>query len=159
MDLEDRPFFYDDALGSYDWTDIWKPEIEKSISNLQYDDTHFFTIDDYQLFLPMYDTMNKSSQDVLDEVTKPDRMLKGHAESMLKAVEFWKLRYDTTYQVWLDRFSRVMGCVVDKRYLNDWVWNKLDFFLKSLEIQYPHGRPLFYSLKNHFCDIYNSINL
>ena len=57
MDLEDRPFFYDDALGSYDWTDIWKPEIEKSISNLQYDDTHFFTIDDYQLFLPMYDTI------------------------------------------------------------------------------------------------------
>ena len=56
---------------------------------------------------------------MLDEVAKPDRMLKGHVESMSKAVEFWKLRYDTTYQVWLDRFSRVMGCVVDKRYLND----------------------------------------
>jgi hypothetical protein len=113
---DQRPFFFRDATQSYQWTDICKAEMEKSIRNLGFDDHDFFTIDDYQLFLPMYDTIRRRSdeqieqdmQELLDEVAKPRHMLKGHAESMLRAVEFWKLRYETTYPVWMDRFNRVM---------------------------------------------------
>ena len=91
--------------------------MEKFIQNIDFDDHDFFTIDDYQLFLPMYDTMRSRSdeqiergrQELLAEVAHPRFMLKGHAESMLRAVESWKLRYDTTYRVWMGKFDRAMG--------------------------------------------------
>jgi hypothetical protein len=117
MYADERPWFFSQATESYQWTATCKAEMEKSISNLDFDDHDFFTIDDYQLFLPMYDTIHRRSdeqieqdrQELLDQVAKPRRMLKGHAESMLRAVEFWKLRYDATYQVWMDMFNRAMG--------------------------------------------------
>ena len=31
---------------------------------------------------------------------------------MLKAVEFWELRYNTKYQEWIDKVNRAWGCNV-----------------------------------------------
>jgi len=61
-----RPWLFSQATESYQWTATCKAEMEKSIS-IDFDDHDFFTIDDYQLFLPMYDTIHCCSNEQIEQ--------------------------------------------------------------------------------------------
>ena len=75
----------------------------KVLRGLDFDDHDFFNIDDYQLFLAIDGTsvprsaeqIERDRQQLLAEDAKPRHMDKEQAKSMLKAVEFWRLRHDT----------------------------------------------------------------
>lgn len=132
-----RNWYYDTSDTSHKWTDDHKASMEKFINRLNFDDHDFFNIDDYQLFLAIdgpsrplsSEQIEQDRQQLLAEIAKPVNMTKDHAKSMLKAVEFWKLRYDTKYQEWMDKVSRAWGCNVtapnpvevdvDEGYLSD----------------------------------------
>jgi len=117
MDLDDRPYNFHYACTSHHWSDHCKAEMESYIRKFDFDDRNFFPIDDYQLFLPMCgptpplsdEQIEQDRQELLAEVANPRFMVKHHAESMLRAVEYWKLRYNTTYQDWKNKFDRAMG--------------------------------------------------
>ena len=114
---EVRRWYYNTSEASHEWTDDCKASMENFISQLSFDDHDFFTIDDYQLFLPMngptrplvHDQIEQDREELLAELAKSVNMTKEHVESMLKAVEFWKLRYDTKYQEWMDKVDNAMG--------------------------------------------------
>jgi hypothetical protein len=121
-----RRWYYEIAESSHQWTDDCKDSVERLLSRLNFDDHDFFNIDDYELFLAIdgpplplsVEQIERDRQQLLAEVAKPVNMTKDHAKSMLKAVEFWKLRYDAKYQEWIGRinearsqeFAQVWAC-------------------------------------------------
>ena len=115
-----RGWYYDTSDTSHQWTDNQKASMEKFINKLNFDDHDFFNIDDYQLFLAIdgpsrplsAEQIEQDRQQLLAEIAKPVNMTKDHAKSMLKAVEFWKLRYNTKYQEWMNMVNRAWGCNV-----------------------------------------------
>jgi hypothetical protein len=104
------------AGSAHEWTVEDKASMERFINKLAFDDHDFFTIDDYQLFFPIHraafpltrEQIEQDRRELLAEVAKPDKMTRDHAKSMLKAVEFWELRYDTKYREWNDRINRAV---------------------------------------------------
>jgi hypothetical protein len=91
--------------------------MERAIHELGINDDGFFTIDDYQLFRPMHapnrpltdEQIEKDGEELLDHIALSSYVKKSHAESMLKAIEYWKRHYDTKHREWMDRYDRAWG--------------------------------------------------
>jgi hypothetical protein len=118
LQMNDHPLrrgYLDLTYAAKDWTDVERAKIQDYIDNHDFEGRGFFTVQDYQLFFPMTflrprtdEQIERDRQELLNEVARPAKMLKGYAESMLKAVEFWRLHYNTNYRKWEDQIDRAM---------------------------------------------------
>jgi len=112
-----RTWYYNASDSSYTWTHYSKTRMKNFICKLSFEDYNFFTIDDYQLFMPMrgpiclptYDKLEQDRQELLAEAVNPVHISKNHAKSMLRAIQFWQLFYDTKYPEWTDKVNRTWG--------------------------------------------------
>jgi hypothetical protein len=117
MDSWFRRDFFNGVNRAHEWTAYGKAHMERFISRLDFEYKELFTIDDYQLFLPMHcsskpldpEQVKRDREQILAESSQPLNMTKGHAYSMLKAVGFWKVHYNTKYREWMDRWDIFMG--------------------------------------------------
>jgi hypothetical protein len=81
------------------------------MANLTYHDSTFFTAQEMRFFLKMRtcgypdltdEQIERDKSELVQQVTKSTYILKEHAEYMLKAVEFWKLRYKDKIDEWTE---------------------------------------------------------
>jgi hypothetical protein len=140
-DHDSRRRYLDLTYAAKRWKDVDRAEIQNYIDNHDFEGRGFFTVQDYQLFFTMVTVMRprtdeqieRDRQELLNELAQPTKMLKCHAESMLKAVEFWRLRYNTNYREWIDQYDRAMDPdyssdeqigvdEVDEGYSSEGVW-------------------------------------
>jgi len=81
------------------------------IKSLPFDESDYFTVDEYRVLLeiggfiirPLTDEeIERDRSLLLREAEYGLHMLKSHARVLLKALEFWKLRYEAMEQGWMD---------------------------------------------------------
>lgn len=85
----------------------------KYIATLNFDDKDFFSIEDYRLLIQIGDfctprtqvELNVDELELRSESLHGKRMFRGHAKIMLKALEFWRLRFNEKYEEWKDKFA------------------------------------------------------
>ena len=85
----------------------------KYIATLNFDDKDFFSIEDYRLLIQISDFCTPRTQAELDaderelrsESVHGTRMFRSHARIILKALRFWRLRFDEKYEEWRDKFA------------------------------------------------------
>jgi hypothetical protein len=90
---------------------------EDAVKDLDFEGHDFFTYDDYLLFfhltgpcLPVTEAQLEADRhELATEAKKPRRILKSHAESLLKAIDFWKLWYNEKYDEWNRRHHEVFN--------------------------------------------------
>jgi len=83
------------------------------IQSLEFDDKDFFSIDDYRLLLRIGEECIPRTEAELDADQRELRyesqrglgMLRSHARILLKAVEFWRLRFNDKHQEWRDKYA------------------------------------------------------
>lgn len=88
-------------------------KLGEHIRDLGFDDCDFFNIEEYRFFFqllspctPLSDEQLESDRrHLLREVKQQKNMLKSHAEMLLKAIMFWRLRYHDKYDEWLENFT------------------------------------------------------
>ena len=87
-------------------------KLAEYIKDLGFDDCDFFNIEEYRFLIqllspctPLSDEQLESDRrHLLREVKQRKNMLKSHAEMLLKAIVFWKLRYHDKYDEWMKKF-------------------------------------------------------
>lgn len=86
---------------------------EDAVKNFDFEGHEFFTYDDYDLFfcltaacLPVTEAQLEADRhELVTEAKNPRRIVKAHAESLLKAIDFWKLWYNEKYDEWKRRYK------------------------------------------------------
>ena len=89
--------------------------LARFIGCLTYEDSGYFTIEETRFLLQLHGTCPPLSEEqieadrreVLRETKRKrggEKMLKSHANFLLKAIDFWKLRYDEKYAEWRSKF-------------------------------------------------------
>jgi hypothetical protein len=110
------------SVSEFEWAFVHSGEnhcrnqrLARFISSLTYEDSGYFTIEETRFLLQLHGSCVPLSQEQIEadrrEVlreTKRKRcgkkMLKSHANIVLKAIDFWKLRYDEKYEEWRLKF-------------------------------------------------------
>jgi hypothetical protein len=85
----------------------------KCLERLEFEDAAFFTLQDYCLLFrlvssppnPRTDELEQDRCELLQQMERPTRMLKNHAQTLLKAVDFWKSRYNSKLGLWPDELK------------------------------------------------------
>lgn len=86
----------------------WDPGFAKVIEGFDLKDLEFFTVDEIRFFLELYpcdsDVMHKDIEYdkylLEQQLARPKKILKSHAEIMLKANEFWRRFHHDKYKEW-----------------------------------------------------------
>jgi hypothetical protein len=87
-------------------------KLAEYIRDLGFDDCDFFNIEEYRFLIqllspctPLSDEQLESDRrKLLREVKQRKNILKSHAEMLLKAIMFWRLRYHNKYDGWMEKF-------------------------------------------------------
>ena len=90
--------------------------IVQYIQSLEFDDKDFFSIDDYRFLIRIGEEcrprteaeLDADQRELLVESQRGLRMLRSHARILLKAVEFWRLRFNDKHREWRDKYASVM---------------------------------------------------
>jgi hypothetical protein len=88
------------------------PQLATYLQNLTFHDSEFFTVEEIRLLLNVGGTICPVSdqqieldlQELRREARRPNRIPKRYAAAIIKAITFWKLRFDDKYDEWLDEF-------------------------------------------------------
>jgi len=91
-----------------------EPEPADIINNLTYDNKDYFTVKEIWFLLQLQSGLD--SRPFTREQLKTERkniirdfkegiILKSHANTLLKAWKYWKLRFDSKYEGWIDRWG------------------------------------------------------
>jgi len=101
------------------WWFHWRQETwEASLKNLNlsFEGQGFFNYQDYLLFwelttgcYPLTEAQIEQDRLELRRLDENTRIIRPHAESLLKAIEFWKLWYDKNYEDWMRLFNGAFG--------------------------------------------------
>jgi hypothetical protein len=87
------------------------------IKNLDFDDSDFFTLDEYRILLKINGGIYPRSGAKLCcdraelECFNPTEMCSEHAKALLKALDLWVLRYDDKYEEWNGMYQRAYDIV------------------------------------------------
>jgi hypothetical protein len=84
------------------------------VEALDFEDSEFFTLDEYRILLKVCDVITPRSGAKLccdrgeleRQAECPTEICESHAEALLKAFEFWVLRYDDKYEEWYEKYLR-----------------------------------------------------
>jgi hypothetical protein len=90
--------------------------LQKYIRNLDFDDCGLFTVHEYRLLIqlegpcsPLTNAQLDADEDeLLYEQCNGAHMLKSHAEILLKALKYWRLRYHEKYEEWVANYNAVV---------------------------------------------------
>jgi hypothetical protein len=107
------------------WLSSTCQPVQGFIDDLEMDDQDFFGIKDYEFFLrmpfpdgernpPSEDRLAMDEKSLILEINKPMHMLRSHAEILLKACRFWKLRYHEKGEEWVRRYDELFGAYVNR---------------------------------------------
>jgi hypothetical protein len=84
------------------------PKLANFLEGLAFRSSNFFTSDESRILLKMKGTVRVVSnkkiesdlRDLRREVRRGDKMVKSHALALIRAIEFWKLRFMVRYLDW-----------------------------------------------------------
>ena len=82
------------------------------LAELQYEDKDYFTVEETRFLLKLSgprirftdQQISRQEQKIIREGQRNTRITKEHARILLKAITFWRERYDTKYPQWLEEF-------------------------------------------------------
>ena len=103
------------------------PPLSEFINSLTYDDKDYFTVEETRFMLkfigfcePVTDRQLKADRIALSrEARQGKNMLKSHARILLKALEFWKLRYNGKYVGWRQKFRDADQAWITRRMIEN----------------------------------------
>jgi hypothetical protein len=84
---------------------------------LGFDDPEFFTVKDYLLLIQLdgpcsplsNEQLDLDEEELLHEQRTGERMFKSHAAILLKALKYWRVRYDEKYEEWAAKYQAVLN--------------------------------------------------
>ena len=96
------------------------PQFANYFDSLTYDDKNYFTVDEIRFLLeisapcqPLADKqVDADLKEVIADVKRANNMLKSHAKIVLKAIQYWNLRYSEKYEKYFQEF-----CDADEAWL------------------------------------------
>jgi hypothetical protein len=87
--------------------------LRECLERLEFEDAGLFTLQDYRLLFQLDSPANPRTDEqleqdrceLLQQIERPSRMLKDHAQTLLKAIDFWKLRHKSKHGLWQDELA------------------------------------------------------
>lgn len=88
------------------------PDLAAFLAELQYEDKDYFTIEETRFLLEVSGSLgrltdqqiSRQERKIIREGQKNTPITKEHTRIMLKAITFWRERYDTKYPQWVEEF-------------------------------------------------------
>lgn len=101
--------------------------LSEFINSLTYDDKDYFTVEETRFMLqfigfcePITDKQLEADRKALSrEARQGKNILKSHARILLKALEFWKLRYNDKYVEWEQKFRDADQAWITRRMIEN----------------------------------------
>jgi hypothetical protein len=112
------------------------PDLAAFLAELQYEDKDYFTIEETRFLLKLSGPLSsltdqqifQQEQRIIREGQRNTPIIKEHTRILLKAITFWRERYDTKYLQWREEFH-----VAERRHF---LWEKYRYGeISALELE------------------------